>query len=72
MQAKESSFARKIADCEKLVCELEEQEQILVNARNQLDIERSGLKEQIYQELDADRLKLNEAQQKLETERTRL
>ncbi|MCH7990565.1 MAG: hypothetical protein IID46_15600, partial [Planctomycetes bacterium] len=72
LQAKESSFATKIADCEKLVCELEEQEQILINARNQLDIERAGLKEQIYQELDADRLKLHEAQQKLETERTRL
>jgi hypothetical protein len=72
LQAKESAFATKIVECEKLVCELEEQEQVLVNARNQLDIERAGLKEQIYQELEADRVKLHDAQQKLDAERTRL
>lgn len=72
LRAQEAAFAQRIAACEKLVAELEQQEQTLAGTRDELAAERARLKEDLDRELEVDRAALQQSQRLLESERAQL
>jgi len=72
LKAREAEFNHKIATCEKLIRELEEQDQQLRERRDNLDAEREGLRGEIQNELHEQRDAIQRDRQALQTEREAL
>lgn len=71
-RGQQAEFASKFATCEKLVAELEEQQQELDQARAALNGERSRLREELGRDLEVERSALRQAQGALEAERRQM
>ncbi len=71
-RARENDLSQKIADCERLVGELEEQECLLITSREQLATSRAGLRAELDRELEIQREALRKSQTVLEAEMQQL